>query len=191
MTGNILKFILGMLFAPTVILLHESSHYLTARALGLTPAFHAAKNTFQVPKEGLSERKNFVVTIAGPLVEATLGSVGICWLWRLRSKRRMTPATAIDWLATFFAICAGRWLRCVTGTPTHPQPGDEARLSADLGLPHWFLPYFLAPFSLLILGTAIYLHPTGSRLIPFASVILGGCVGSFLWVNYLGPRLLP
>lgn len=191
MAGNLFRFFLGILFAPTIILLHECGHYAAATAFGFNPKLHSSEISLQTTKREINHGEFMVITAAGPAVEAVLALGGIYWLWQLRHKRKLAPVTSIDWLPTFFAICAGRWLRCFTGTPASPQPGDEAKLSGNFGLPHWFLPYFLAPFALLILVTAIRLHPPGSRLIPFASVILGGCLGGFLWLHWLGPRILP
>jgi hypothetical protein len=190
MIQNLNKFFFGVIFAPVVILLHECGHYIAATALGFSSYFHFAETGIRLPQP--TPPHILCLTVgAGPAVEALLTSVGSFWLRHLRKNRLQSVATYADWLATFLILCAGRWLRAFASAPSNPMPSDEAKLSANFGLPSWFLPYLLALMALAILMAAISLHPRGNRLVPFASAILGMAVGIVVWLKIIGPRILP
>jgi hypothetical protein len=190
MSQNLIRLFFGVLFFPAVLLLHECGHYFASAVLGLPAHFHFAEVTTIYPQP-LSLHAFWLVATAGPAVEAILAIGGCFWLWHLRHNRAQAAATCMDWLATFPALCAARWLRCFTGTPGQPQPPDEAALSASFGFPKWFFPYLLAPVAIVLLIGVVRLHPRGARLVPFASAVLGGCLGLVLWVRVFGPRILP
>lgn len=181
---------LGVIFAPAIIVAHEAGHYLAAHLLGLEPKLHYASVMFHGPAEVIA-RFRVLATAAGPAVELMLAATGLIWLLRGRAGRRHSEPTLSDWLATSLALAAGRWLRCLTGTPSHPQPEDEAFLSQAAGLPAWVIPYGLAPLGLAVVVAVIRLHPSGLRLGPFASWFIGGLAGLSLWLHVLGPVLLP
>ncbi|HSY16914.1 MAG TPA: hypothetical protein VK815_01205 [Candidatus Acidoferrales bacterium] len=176
--------------APTVILLHECGHYFVANAFGLTPSFHFAEIRVTLPQPCPPHVLRLGVG-AGPAVEASLALGGLFWLWHRRRHRLTSSVTPADWIATYPALCAARWLRCLYGTPAQPVPKDEAMLSASFGFPPWLLPYLLAPAALMLLILTIRLHPRGNRLIPFLPVFLGLFLGAFLWLKMVGPWLLP
>jgi len=190
MSKNLFWIIFGVLFAPVAILLHECGHYAVAVVQGHTAHFHFAETITDYPQP--ASYSSFLWVVAGgPAVTALMTIGGLFWLWHLRRSRLQAAATCSDWLASFLVLCAIRWLRCFTGSPTHPQPKDEAVLSAGLGFPPWLLPYLLAPVALALLMVAVRLHPRGCRLVPFSSAIFGLCLGVILWLNVLGPRILP
>jgi uncharacterized protein (TIGR03382 family) len=190
MSRNFKIFLVGVLFSPLLILLHEGGHYTAAASLRLKARLHFGHvgTTYPLP---VPVREQRLVTAAGPAVESTLALVGMLWLWLRRRRRRQEAATPQDWAATYLVLCVGRWLRAFVGTPAHPLPRDEAFLSASLGFPEWLFPCLLAPAALVMLATAIRLHPPGQRLAPFGSAFLGGGLGAFLWLKVLGPQILP
>lgn len=190
MIQNLNRFSFGVVFAPVVILLHECGHYIAATALGFTAYFHFAETGIRIPQP--IPPYIFRLTVgAGPAVEVLLTIGGFFWLRHLRQNRLQSVATYADWLATFLVLCAGRWLRAFASAPSNPMPSDEAKLSANFGLPSWLLPYLLALMALAILIAAIRLHPRGNRLVPFVSAILGMAVGIVVWLKIIGPRILP
>lgn len=176
--------------SPLVILLHESAHYLTAGALGVPAHIHFARISLP-PEHGTPGILLFLVIAAGPAVDAALAVAGFLWLVHRRKPRPHSQARLLDWTATLLALSAVRWLRCFTGTPSSPQPQDEAMLSQGLGLPIWFLPYALAPLALAFLTAVVRWHPAGSRALPFVCALAGIITGRLLWMNLLGPLVLP
>lgn len=179
-----------MIFAPTVILLHECGHYIAAAAFGLRAYFHSSETAIRMPPHTPPHVLRLIAG-AGPAVETALTIGGFYWLWRLRRNRRESSVTLTDWFATFLILCGARWLRCLAGTPAHPLPSDEAFLSGSLGFPPWLLSYLFAPVGLAIIIAAIRLHPRGNRLVPFVSAFLGMAVGGFVWLKIIGPHILP
>jgi hypothetical protein len=180
-------FSVGLLFAPIAILLHELGHWFALAALGCPAQLHFAYTT---PGTAIPHSSWFVVA-AGPAITAVMMFGGFFLLLRLRRARLQGPATRVDWLATFSALCALRWLRFGTASMVLPQPSDEATLSMACGFPSWLLPFLLVPVALTVFVSTIRLHPSGNRLAPFASAVLGICVGVALWLKVIGPRLLP
>jgi len=190
MNQNLSRFVFGVLFVPVVVLLHECGHYAVAMAVGLTPHLHYAETSVNSPPPASSRSLSWVIA-GGPAVTALMTIGGFFWLWHLRRGRLQAAATRADWLATFLALCAIRWLRCFVASPAHPQPKDEALLSAALGFPPWLLPYLIGPAALALVVMAIRLHPRGSRLVPFGCALFGVGVGCFLWFKVFGPQILP
>lgn len=190
MNQNLGRFVFGVFFVPAVILLHEFGHYAVAMTVGLTPHLHYADTSVNYPQSA-SSRSLLLVVAGGPAVTVLMTIGGFFWLWHLRRGRLEAATTCTDWLATFLVLCAIRWLRCFAASPAHPQPKDEAIISAGFGFPPWFLPYLLAPGALALLVVAIRLHPRGSRLMPFGWAIFGISFGCFLWFKFFGPQILP
>src|ERR1041384_4386045 len=128
----ILPLIVGLIAAPSIILLHECGHYVIAAVVGLKPKLEYAAVNFTPPPQEFPG-----VVAAGPMVEALLAAGGIVLLWRLRSQRRAAVPDFYDWVATGCEMAAGRWLGSFTGIP---ELEDEAFLSRALGLPPSVLP---------------------------------------------------
>ena len=183
----LVPFVCALLACPAFVFLHELAHYVAGACLGFGGKLHYA----QVTGIRLTWQADALVTAAGPLLQAGLAVAGFVWLRNLRTGRREAAPTLGDWLATTLALNAGRWLRGLTGPPSHPQPPDEALLSRAIGLPAWFLPYLLAVMAILALLGILRLLPPGGRLLPFLAMGLGGAIGIQLWMSVLGPFLLP
>ncbi len=184
----LLPFFCALLAGPVFIVLHEWGHVMAARSVGWGAKLQFAETRFDVPKEKFTQRRNVLVTIAGPLVQILLAVAGFLWLRTSRVHRLSTVVTPGDWVATTLVLNVGRWLRSFAGSPSHPLSDDEAFISRAMGLPGWLLPYFLG---LVAIVATIRLHPPGARLIPFLTWSVGGVVGFFLWMKVAGPFLLP
>ncbi|MDB6124628.1 MAG: hypothetical protein JWQ71_3621 [Pedosphaera sp.] len=188
---QMVPFLFGTATFPVFIFLHECGHYLTGICFGLRMKFHYAEVGFTGAKEKFTPQVDALVASAGPLVGAVFMLVGFLWLRRLRRHRIEAVPTARDWLATSLAMNVGRWLRGFTGSPSQPQPNDEAFVSHAIGLPKWFLPYLLGMFAVVALALIIRLHPPRERLFPFSWMLLGGVAGTLLWMRFVGPFLFP
>ena len=162
-------------------MLHEFGHFGTGLMFGLKLHLHFAMTTMS----RTTPFREIFVAAAGPMVTALISIGGLISLWFQRRHKVPSPKVWSIWLATFFALAAGRWLR----PPNHLF--DEVKLSAYLGVAPEFLTCAAIALALVILVMTVLLHEPGKRLIPFSSAILGLCLGIILWMNVLGPRVLP
>lgn len=196
MTSNlvrkiILPFLCGILILPSFIFLHEGGHWLAARTLGLQATLHFRETQVSGRADSSLAVKNEMVSLAGPLVNFVLMLCGLFWLKTLRRKNASEPPGIWDWVATSLALNAGRGLRGVFSLPTNSQPSDEARLSQMIHCPGWLSLCILGLAAIIVIVLIIRLHPRGSRLVPFTAIFAGRAMGSWLWMNAVGPALLP
>jgi hypothetical protein len=192
MRKHLVPFLCGFVGCPAFIWLHECGHYVAGSCLGLSAKLHFGETVFTSPKGYITQHENVLATSGGPLLGVILATLGFFWLRRLRMNRNEAPATATDWLATSLLVFnAGRWFRAFAGTPLHPLPTDEAFLAAAIGVPPWLLTYSLGLLAVVALVATVRLYPPRGRLFPFLSLGLGGVLGAFLWMNLVGPFLLP
>jgi hypothetical protein len=187
----LVPFLCAFLAGPAFIFLHEWGHYIMARSLGWRARMHYAETKFDVPSEKFSPRNDMLVSSAGPFLGAVVATAGFVYLHRSRRHRPQAIATFGDWVATTCVLNVGRWLRCFAGSPSRPVPDDEAYISRAMGLPGWFLPYFLGVVAIIVIVATIRLHPPRARLVPFLASAVGGVAGAVLWMNVAGPILLP
>ena len=187
----LLPFLCGLLAAPVFIVLHECGHFLAGKSLRWHTRLHYAKTTFYGTKDQLTQRGNFWVTSAGPLMSTLLAASGFLWLRSSRIHRLQAIPTFADWVATTLVTNTGRWVRCLAYSSNHPQPDDETWISRAMGLPGWLLPYFLGAITIALFIATVRLHPPGSRLKPLLCLAAGGAIGSLIWIQILGPFLLP
>lgn len=188
--SHVARFVIAALFSMFLIVAHECAHYLVAWALGIGREFHFARVHIP-PGEFTAPLQVLLVVAAGPLVDVAFAAGGFVWLARLRRFRPQAVVSSAGWVATLCALATLRWLRCFFGTVTGPQPDDEAKLSGFLFLPPWVLPYALGIAAIFLLVVLIRNHPRGGRWRWFGPVVGGMIAGRFLWMNWLGPWLLP
>ena len=119
-----------------------------------------------------------------------IGGAGLLWLYRLRQTRRTETVTWRDWVATWCALNAGRWIGSPFSTAAVPTP-DELVLLRASGLPVALGLALLGVVAAAAVVATVRLHPARSRLLPFAYGFVGGSAGMELWLHGLGPRLLP
>lgn len=189
-TRNLRPFLTGLFLAPLFIFLHEAAHFVTARALGIEATMHSAVTSLHSSHRP-QPWADLAVTAAGPGFEVVvLGGAGLVWLYRLRRSRRADPATWWDWVATWLALNAARWITIPFRSSGGPTP-DEVRLVKASGCPVWLGLTLLAVVACYPVIRTVRLHPRGARLVPFAYGLVGGFGGVALWLRVLGPRLLP
>lgn len=191
---SLLLFGWAALLAPVGVVVHEFGHYLAALLLGYEDAVLRSANVGGGAKLGNAPDWHVAVQSgAGPLATVLL----IALAWPLL-RRPHAPACAIALAATAplrFLVGAvflgvGFYL-LVTGAQRGAANFDEFNLARALGIP--VEPLLVAELILLV---AVWLKVirtslAGRRWIGPLSLIAGGTLGLVVWMNWLGPLLLP
>lgn len=143
---------------------------------------------------------DLLVSLGGPLQTTLTGTIGLLILiWR-RKKIHLNGLKTGDWLAVFLALF---WLRevfnllmSITRELISPDGtwfgGDELHISQGLNLWPGTIPIIMG-----VLGMAISIYvvfvivPKNLRLTLIISGLMGGINGFALWMNGIGPVLLP
>lgn len=144
--------------------------------------------------------KGIYVTIGGPLQTILTGTLGLIILFVRRKNIQNKGLKIIDWLAVFLGLF---WLReifnlvhSLVSEIISPNGrwfgGDEYYISKDLNLWSGTIPIILGTISLIISIYIVFkIVPKNLRLTFILSGLSGGISGFILWMNIIGPRLLP
>jgi len=140
------------------------------------------------------------ITIGGPLQTTLTGTIGLLILiWRRKSIYKNGMKT-LDWLVVFLSLF---WLREVFNLVTSIGGelissngiwfgGDELHISQELNLWSGTIPIILATLGIAIAIYVIFkIIPKKIRLTFILSGIIGGIMGFILWMNIIGPKILP
>lgn len=140
------------------------------------------------------------ITIGGPLQTVLTGTIGLLILiWRRKSISKNGMNT-LDWLVVFLSLF---WLReifnlvtSIGGELISPNGtwfgGDELYISQDLNLWSGTIPLILATIGTVIAIYVVFkIIPKKIRLTFILSGIVGGIMGFILWMNIIGPKILP
>jgi hypothetical protein len=187
-----LPVLLGLVFGPLAVTLHESGHSVVAWSSGATFAMHSTSTSVQA---GSGQLNMTWLLGAGPAVELTGATLGLIWLRHRRRSRSRSRADLGDWIATFLAGLSLRWLtRVPVGVVSGLRSGfvsvDEALLSEHLGLASWCLPALLVVPAALVFLSLVRLHAEGARLVPLVTFYVAQGLGVFAWTGLIAPLLL-
>jgi hypothetical protein len=142
----------------------------------------------------------FWITLGGPIQTIFTGLIGLIVLILRKNRYKEFGLKWIDWLAVFLSLF---WLREVFNLAMSiafelisPDgsffSGDEVYISRGLGLWEGTIPLLLGALGILVSAYVIFrIIPQQIRLTFFVSGLLGGGLGFVLWVDILGPILLP
>jgi hypothetical protein len=143
---------------------------------------------------------DLLITIGGPLQTILTGTIGLLILiWRRKSIYK-NGLKILDWLAIFLSLF---WLReifnlvtSIGGEIVSPNgtwfSGDELHISQGLNLWSGTIPIVLATIGLTISLYVIFrILPNKIRLTFILSGFIGGISGFILWMNIIGPKILP
>jgi hypothetical protein len=172
--------VVGFVFGPVAIALHEGGHALAGMLMGGKVHVHAIATTVAIPAGQLSLG---VLAAAGPVVDMILALAGLGGLmWR---ARRAPPALP-DWVLTAMACTSLRWLmRVPIGLLLARDSGgavlDEVLTAEAVGIGPWVLVVPLA-----VLGGAVFVlvvrwHSSGQRLAPFTVLLISEAAGVLAW----------
>ncbi len=140
------------------------------------------------------------VTIGGPLQTILTGIIGLIILFLRRKPIQIKGLKIIDWLAVFLGLF---WLREIFNlvhsfgaeiiSPNGSWfGGDEYNISIGLNLWSGTIPIFLGVIGLLISVYIVFnIVPKNLRLTFILSGLIGGISGFILWMNIIGPKILP
>jgi hypothetical protein len=143
---------------------------------------------------------DLLITIGGPLQTVLTGLIGLFILIARRNSIKTTKLKTIDWLAVFMSLF---WLREVFNLSmslgsrilfgrVQYFSGDEAEISKMLHLPVGTVPIILGIMGLMISVFVIFrILPIDSRITFVTGGLLGGTIGFVIWMNIVGPILLP
>ncbi len=146
------------------------------------------------------QSSSLYITIGGPLQTILTGIVGLLIISYRRDQISKGKLRLIDWLAVFLALF---WLREVFNvamsigreviSPNGSYfTGDEKKISYGLNLWEGTIPLVLGILGLLISIFVIFrIIPHRLRLTFITGGFLGGILGFLLWMDVLGPELLP
>jgi len=161
--------------------------------------------TFQRKKEyeRIIKRLNddgLIVLIGGPLQTILTGLIGLTIILFRRKTIRKNGLKLIDWLSVFLSLF---WLREVFNVTRSVTlgilketcsyfSGDEARISTILDLPIRTFSIILGVLGLIISLFIIFkIVPYNKRLAFITGGLIGGISGFVLWMNIIGPKILP
>lgn len=142
----------------------------------------------------------FWITLGGPIQTIFTGLIGLFVLLLRKNQYKEFGLKWIDWLAVFLSLF---WLREVFNLAMsiafeliYPDgsffSGDEVYISRGLGLWEGTIPLLLGALGILVSAYVIFrIIPPQIRLTFLVSGLLGGGLGFVLWMDILGPILLP
>lgn len=196
-------------FNPTI-------HYASA-SYGYNPEYEKFSNFYEVHKEKIQStqdspekeyfqnkirernRQFFIITLGGPVQTMLTGTVGILLLWlyrkKLYSNGKLKP---LAWLAVFLAFFWSRQVfNFLMSIPDifkerRYYRSDEPKISLYLDLPHWAFGMATAVIgAILLIWVVFYVIPKKQRLSFLCAGLVGSALGWFLWMDVLGPVVLP
>lgn len=144
--------------------------------------------------------ESFLISIGGPTQTILTGLFGIFALFIRRESIRKTGLKLIDWLSVFLSLF---WLREVFNLIVSIASGilnrngkyfagDEAKISKIAGFQIGTLPIILGLIGIIVSVFVIFkVVPKKLRLTFIVSGLIGGLAGFILWMEILGPIILP
>jgi len=129
------------------------------------------------------------------------GTLGLAWLlWNRRKHAAAESLSRAGWCAVLLALLWARQvfnqlrygLDWIQGEIDIPTGGDEERISLLLGIPRWSLLAASGLIGVIICSVVVgYGVPALQRRPLLIGASVGGAAGYILWMNMLGPYLLP
>ena len=144
------------------------------------------------------ENESFLVTLGGPTQTMVTGTLGFLMIWFNR-KSIKAQLTFLQWAFVFLAFFWSRQIfnfifsyvaYIVNGK--FSSGGDEPRISRYLEIPQWSFGLITATIAAILLGYVTFvLIPKQQRFTFIAAGIAGSGIGFILWMEVLGPVILP
>ncbi|RWX01667.1 hypothetical protein [Flavobacterium cerinum] len=145
-------------------------------------------------------REKFLITLGGPIQTMITGTIGFLILWFNRKKiYRKYNLTFSIWASIFITFFWSRQILNFIGsldtlfeTERRAYRSDEPKLSQYLELPHWVFGLITCILGLLLLSWVFFkIIPIRQRLTFLLAGLTGSALGLYLWMDKLGPVILP
>lgn len=141
----------------------------------------------------------FIITLGGPVQTMLTGTIGILLLWLYRKKLYTGGRLKVTaWFSVFLSFFWSRQvfnflmsLPYIFKKRTHYR-SDEPKISLYLNLPHWVFGMATAVVGAVLLTWVVfYILPKQQRLTFLCAGLVGSALGWYLWMDILGPVVLP
>jgi len=155
------------------------------------------KNSRQYNIDILKLNKDkLLIYLGGVFQTIFIGSLGFLLLYK---RRKSEYFTIKDWILVFISLFWSREiLNLIVGVIRGLFNkegiyfyGDEAKISKLLNLPDWSILLPLGAIAVIVIVFIIKLIPNKLRYTFILSGIIGSPIGYFLWMHFLGSKILP
>jgi hypothetical protein len=144
-------------------------------------------------------RLYFLITLGGPVQTMLTGTIGLLLLWLYRKKLyNGNGLNLMGWIAVFLAFFWSRQvLNFLMSVPSIFKArkyyrSDEPQISLYLDLPHWAVDMVTAFIGILLLMWVVfYIIPKQHRFTFICAGLVGSFLGWIVWLETLGPRIMP
>jgi len=147
-----------------------------------------------------ANRNSFFITLGGPVQTMLTGTIGFLLL--IFNKERFRQAEELapwQWLLVFLTLFWSRqtvnffaWLVSYLSSGQFSTHGDEIKIAGYLGLPLASIAGTTAFIGAWIALDVWRIYIPARQRLPFTfAAIIGGGLGYFLWLHWVGPLLLP
>lgn len=141
---------------------------------------------------------SFWVALGGPSQTILTSLIGF-WILLYRKSRNKEYFVLLDWLGVFLALFILRevfnWTFAMIKFLLYGKTnfnGDEFRLSQMLGCNEWLIPTLtMIPAIVLSLYVVFKVIPLKYRFSFIVAGFIGGILGFFIWLEWLGPQIMP
>lgn len=149
--------------------------------------------------ERMISKQGLFITWGGPLQTMLTGTAGLLLLlFYWKHFRRQERLNAREWLILFLALF---WLRQLANFVVgigywlirgHRSMGsDEATLEFKYHLPAGMISILTSAIALAVFSLVFYAVPRRQRLTFMSAGAAGGVAGYLLWLEWLGPVIMP
>ena len=193
-----IKLVCGFVaFTIVGTLCHEMGHYLAAVYFGYDTSISYGYTHLN---GNLNENEHILIIACGILQTVVTGIFGLIWL--LFQRKNFYASSALNnkqWLIIFISLF---WLRelfnCLFSFCIYIMTGkisdriDEINLAVSLHFDPWSFLLPLATVAVCVLMVVLFRFiPQGQRFTFVLSLLLGGPLGYYTWMKFLGPLVLP
>jgi hypothetical protein len=186
-------------YASMSTLADDSAVY--AGRCGPPPAAEADQPAYAECRWQEEKRESLLISLGGPLQTMLSGTIGLAWLlWNRRKHAAAESLSRAGWCAVLLALL---WVRQVfnqlrygldwiQGAIDIPTGGDEEWIAVVLGIPRWSILAASGLIGVIVCCVVVgYGVPAPQRRPMLIGASVGGATGYILWMNVLGPYLLP
>lgn len=189
-----------ILFTIIGTLSHEFGHYTVAKILGYDAQINYAFTQWTSKNNQYNQSDNFYITLGGPIQSMITGTIGLFILYYNRkSFNKSIELTFGQWTFVFLSLF---WLRQTANfviwvggyiiNGEFSNRPDEIRLARYLKIPIWTITSFTALIGLIVLTIIFFKFiPNQKRLTFIFSGLFGGLLGYVIWLQGVGPILMP